>query len=192
MLWYWSLDDDDEEDEIEIKNTKPAPQKSDVYESKVEILTDPDDTNMKLVCLNLNDEHFGDDGVLRLSTYLSSNQSKFTEINLKNNNITNSGAKCICNALSTYTTCTTLNLGRNVIGDEGAIAIASLLKMNRTIEGMALHNNQIGDVGAAAIADALKINSSLIILRLENNCISSGTEKKLKEAWGQRRGRLCL
>ena len=52
MLWYWSLDDDDEEDEIEIKNTKPAPQKSDVYESKVEILTDPDDTNMKLVCLN--------------------------------------------------------------------------------------------------------------------------------------------
>jgi Leucine Rich repeat len=66
---------------------------------------------------------------------------------------------------------TLLSLGTNDIRDTGAFAVAEALKVNSSLTCLSLENNCIHDEGAFEIADALKENLSLTSLHLHCNVI---------------------
>ena len=70
-------------------------------------------------------------------------------------------------------TLTKLDLVGDNIGDSGAQALAEALKVNQSITSLALENNNIGDSGAQALAEALKDNQAITWLSLWDNNISS-------------------
>lgn len=80
-------------------------------------------------------------------------------LSLRNNEITDMGAKKIGEALGSPhrvpPDLENLNLAFNRISDEGAIAIANGLRMNRSLVSLSLASNRISDRGAKALADCL-------------------------------------
>jgi hypothetical protein len=99
------------------------------------------------------------------------NNNTITEIDLKNNNIGNNGAKALADALKVNNIITKLELWDNNIGIEGAIAIAGMLEKNTTITKLELWDNNIGDDGAKALAKALEKNKTITELDLWGNNI---------------------
>ncbi|CAF4318050.1 unnamed protein product, partial [Rotaria magnacalcarata] len=55
-------------------------------------------------------------------------------------------------------TLTRLDLYKNQIGDSGAQYLSEALKTNKSLTLLQLQTNQIGDSGAQYLADALKVN----------------------------------
>ncbi|CAN2391366.1 Leucine rich repeat containing 71 [Pristimantis euphronides] len=80
-------------------------------------------------------------------------------ISLRNNQISDDGARLISRALQslklTNKNLTTLVLSFNHISDLGAGYIAQALRFNRSLLCFSLSNNQIGDQGALALAEVL-------------------------------------
>ena len=99
---------------------------------------------------------------------------------LNNNNIGDSGAAAVAEALKNNTALTRLYLHYNTIGDIGAVAIAGALKSN-TVTTLYLEHNNIGDSGAAALAEALKKNTALTTLWLQHNNIGDSGAAALVE-----------
>src|SRR3989338_5284810 len=102
---------------------------------------------------------------------LAGNDSFLTRLPLSGNEIGDTGAAAMAQALSFNTILTTLNIELNKISDTGAAAIAQALKSNSSLTALQLHDNEIGNTGAVAIAQALSINSSLTTLNLKCNKI---------------------
>ena len=65
-----------------------------------------------------------------------------------------------------------LNLSFNQIGDTGAASIAQALSFNSTLTTLDLSNNKIGDKEATAISQALTSNSTFTALNLDKNKVS--------------------
>uniref|UniRef100_A0A3Q2G0Q1 Leucine rich repeat containing 71 n=1 Tax=Cyprinodon variegatus TaxID=28743 RepID=A0A3Q2G0Q1_CYPVA len=126
-------------------------------------LTDPmviSLTNTTSLCSNLREVSLEGNPLPNLSFHhLLSEDSKFTQVSLRNNRIGDEGARLIGSALSTIKSANKnllwLNLAFNNIGDEGAAHIAKGLRLNRTLLFISLCKNQIGDLGAAHLAEII-------------------------------------
>ena len=90
-----------------------------------------------------------------------------TELNLEKNNIGDTGASALSNALELNFTLTYLNLSFNSIEDIGAIAFADSLKVNSSLVTLDLGANTFGNIGITALAQALKMNIGVISLYLD-------------------------
>lgn len=108
-----------------------------------------------------------------------------TELSLDDNNIGDSGAAAIAEALKSNTAVEKLWLNNNTIGDSGAAALAEALESNTALRWLFLQTNTIGDSGAAAIAESLKSNTALTMLYLNGNNIGNNGAASLKNntAW---------
>uniref|UniRef100_A0A8C8VPK5 Leucine rich repeat containing 71 n=1 Tax=Pelusios castaneus TaxID=367368 RepID=A0A8C8VPK5_9SAUR len=84
---------------------------------------------------------------------------RLAHLSLRNNNINDSAAKLIGQALSTLKSSNkslvSLILGFNHISDLGASYIAEGLRLNRSLLSLSLAHNQIGDRGALRLAEVL-------------------------------------
>ena len=85
------------------------------------------------------------------------------------NNISDTGAVALAQALRDNSTLLWLDLSNNNISDGGAVALAQALHHNSTLNGLDLSNNNISDAGAVALAQALHHNSTLELLNLYGN-----------------------
>ncbi|KAE8588291.1 hypothetical protein XENTR_v10022450 [Xenopus tropicalis] len=90
---------------------------------------------------------------------LISDHLPLVRISLRNNMITDDGAKLISQALQSLKTnnknLATLNLSFNHISDLGAGYLAEALRMDRSLLCLDLSHNQIGDQGTLALAEVL-------------------------------------
>jgi len=107
--------------------------------------------------------------------------SKLVELKLANNNLGESGAMTICNAVKANPTIKNLNLSHNAIGISGAQILADLLSHNCSLEELSIGNNKITDVGAAALSDVLKSNRTLKSLDIAGDDLTETTGKKFAE-----------
>jgi Ran GTPase-activating protein (RanGAP) involved in mRNA processing and transport len=105
--------------------------------------------------LNVSNNEVGADGVAVLCSALGSNTA-LTEIDLKQNQVGNSGIAPLANLLASPD-CALARVGlqRNSIDCTGAIALASTLRRNRSVSALDLRFNEVRDAGACAIASAL-------------------------------------
>jgi hypothetical protein len=88
---------------------------------------------------------------------------------LSNNNLCDSDAGMIAEALKRSNTLETLVLRFNDIGDEGARLLAEGIVKSSCLRELKLTSNQIGDFGACALAEAMEGSSTLEMLNLEQN-----------------------
>jgi Ran GTPase-activating protein (RanGAP) involved in mRNA processing and transport len=103
-----------------------------------------------------------------------------TDINLRNNQISDEGAAALADALKVNTSLTSIRLGYNKIGTEGAAVLADALKLNTSVTTMSLWNNNIDDEGAAALADVLKVNTSVTEIDLNSNRIDKSNHDSIR------------
>jgi hypothetical protein len=108
--------------------------------------------------------------------------SVLQELDLFRNNIGESGAAAIAEALKVNSTLQQLDLRWNAIGSSGAAAIAEALKVNSSLQELCLGCNAIGSTGAAAIAEALKVNASLQKLCLRGNYMGCAGAAAIEES----------
>lgn len=107
----------------------------------------------KCVELDLRVNNIDDEGV---KTLIKSIPKSVKVLLLRNNAISDEGAKAIADFLESNTTITICDLSDNDIGDEGAKALARMLGKNTTLKDLDLFHNAIGDDGGKALAEALK------------------------------------
>nr|CAB3263533.1 leucine-rich repeat-containing protein 71 [Phallusia mammillata] len=92
--------------------------------------------------------------------YLIAEDSTLQHLSLRNNKITDIGAKQISQCLgqngSQNRCLTTLNLSYNHIADEGAKHLAQGLRMNRVLLSLSLASNHISDPGCTALCGVLQ------------------------------------
>jgi hypothetical protein len=120
--------------------------------------------------LNLGGNEIGNSGAVALADALMANTS-VAILYLWDNKIGASGAVALADALKTNASVTTIYLGNNKFGAAGAVALADALKTNTALSDVNLEKNGVGDSGAAALADALKTNTSVKTLVLRSNTI---------------------
>ena len=96
-------------------------------------------------------------------------------LRLKRQELDDTDAQALAEALITNTTVTCLYLYNNQIGDEGAKALAEALHENKTLTDLYLGFNLIGNEGAEALAKMLETNTTLTTLNLEGNNIEDTT-----------------
>ena len=147
--------------------------------------------------LYLHRRGIGNTEVKALCDFLKCN-TKFTRLNLSDNEINDEGVQILCEVLKYNTSLTVLDLSRNDITDEGAIALGDTLKFNNTLIELNLGGTCISDKGIKVLMDALKYNSThknstpsralqpvlysgadskLAILSLNENLFNSGDER---------------
>ncbi|XP_068687262.1 NLR family CARD domain-containing protein 3-like isoform X2 [Montipora foliosa] len=126
-------------------------------------------------------QQIGDSGAAILANAMATN-STVTELNLKYNEIGDSGAAALAKAVEINSTLTTLNLSYNKIGASGAAALAKAVESNSTLTELDLSANEIGDSGAAALAKAVEINSMLTKLCLSSTKIGDSGAAALAKA----------
>jgi Ran GTPase-activating protein (RanGAP) involved in mRNA processing and transport len=122
--------------------------------------------NVTLNYLNIGQNDIGDSGAALLGQALSINKTLQTLI-LDNNSIFN--ALPFCNGLRTNTGLRTLSLWANYVGDDGIVEFAMALHHNRTLQSACLHDTNFKVSGAHALCEALKVNESLLTLDIGNN-----------------------
>lgn len=120
--------------------------------------------------LLLNDNLITEKGATTIANALYNNTT-LEELNLWNNQISDSGIYSLSQVLSVNNlTLRSIGLGQNKISDEGAQYLAEMLKTNKTITRLWLFRNEIGDRGMKLLADALTHdNQSLQWLDLRLN-----------------------
>lgn len=93
-----------------------------------------------------------------------------TYLNLSSNNINETGAQALAQALMTNRTLQTLELsGDNYLSSLGIKALANALKVNDSLLTLALESTRMGDDDVTNIAEALRHNTSLRKLNLTRN-----------------------
>ncbi|CAM4986290.1 unnamed protein product, partial [Rotaria socialis] len=137
--------------------------------------------NKTLNILCLHENQIGDTGAQHLGNALKTNQT-LTQLFLYTNKIGDSGAQYLGEALKTNQSLTLLQLQTNEIGDSGAQYLADALKINKTLTELYLYTNKIGDSGAQYLADGLKVNKTLTYLHLAQNQIGDSGAKHLADA----------
>ena len=150
---------------------------------EVEILSDCLQINCILVELHLSN-CFTDNNVIVLLSVSKSLKSTSTllTLNLSNNQITDSGMKCLSEALAVNTTLQSLDISYNIISDDGILFISESLKLNESLHELILSKNNITDDGAKLLAEAIQINTALQELNISRNCISKEGVMRILEA----------
>lgn len=99
------------------------------------------------------------------------NNKTLQDLSLWNNRISDDGAMCLAQVLSTNNnTLKILNLGKNGITDTGAEELAEMLRKNQTLTELYLGDNNISDKGVQMLAKSIeKSNTTLEILSLTSN-----------------------
>ncbi|XP_028719950.1 nucleotide-binding oligomerization domain-containing protein 1 isoform X1 [Peromyscus leucopus] len=108
-----------------------------------------------------------------------------TFLGLYNNQITDIGARYVAQILDECRSLTHLKLGKNRITSEGGKCVALAVKNSTSIIDVGMWGNQIGDEGAKAFAEALRDHRSLTNLSLASNDISPEGGKSLAQALKQ-------
>ncbi|XP_008065788.1 nucleotide-binding oligomerization domain-containing protein 1 [Carlito syrichta] len=108
-----------------------------------------------------------------------------TYLGLYSNQITDVGARYVAQVLDECQSLTHLKLGKNKITSEGGKCLALALKNSRSISEIGMWGNRIGDEGAKAFAEALQGHPSLATLSLASNSISTEGGKSLARALQQ-------
>lgn len=104
-------------------------------------------------------------------------------LDLKHNNIGNTGACALAHVLKWSTTLTEIDLSFNYnIFARGGKALADALKYNKSLKFLWMQGNSIGDDGAKAMLSMLKKNTTLSFLDLQRNDISKHLVLQLEEA----------
>ena len=106
----------------------------------------------------------------------------FTQLNLRESLIDNSGAASLSQALAVNSSLTSLNLSTTLIEVSGAVSLSQALAVNSSLTNVDLSNNLIGDCGAASLSQALAVNSSLTDLDLSGNSIGDSGAASLSQA----------
>ena len=97
-----------------------------------------------------------------------------TTMNLRGNEITDTGAIALASALEKSPSMTTLDLSCNQITDAGAIALASAVKKNRSMTNLNLSENWITDAGAIALASAVEKSWHMDYVNVDGPRIGDG------------------
>ncbi|KAM4705967.1 nucleotide-binding oligomerization domain-containing protein 1 [Rhinophrynus dorsalis] len=160
----------------------------------------------KKIALELDNNNINDYGVKELIPCYN----KLTVIRLSVNQITDEGARVLCEELTKYKVITFLGLYKNLITDfgarylakiveecpklkhlklgynlftgEGGSYIARAIQKSSSVCDVGMWGNQIGDEGAQAFAEALKNHPSLIELSLACNGITTEGGKFIADA----------
>ena len=104
-------------------------------------------------------------------------------LDLKHNNIGNTGACALAHVLKWTTTLIEVDLSFNYnIFARGGKALADALKYNKSLKFLWMQGNSIGDDGAKAMISMLKKNNTLSFLDLQRNDISKHLVLQLEEA----------
>ncbi len=137
--------------------------------------------NNTITTLDLSSQQINDTGAKLLADALRNNSS-LTRLNLSSNQITEVGAAALTEVLQVNKSIIVFLFYDNQIGDLGATAIAQALKINKTLDTLDLNSNHIGDPGAIAIGKALEINTRLAYLYLYANQIGNNGVTALANA----------
>ena len=121
-----------------------------------------------LTGLYLSGNNLGETGAAVLADALRTNTT-LTRLYLSDNNLGETGAAVLADALRTNTTLTRLDLSDNNLGETGAAVLADALRTNTTLTKLDLSVNNLGETGAAVLADALRTNTTLTELNLSGN-----------------------
>lgn len=140
--------------------------------------------------LSMRGTRIGDESLARLLPLLSN--GTFRQLDLKGNEIGDSGASQLAEQLATQTSLRVLDLQCNRLKCQGAIAIGAALQIACGLRSLNLRFNEIGDAGAAALGRALKSNSSITELHLGGNLIGSDGATQLASSLGQNHTLLSL
>ena len=97
-------------------------------------------------------------------------------VNIGGNEIGDTGALTIGQALKVNHGLVKVDLSRNRIMDKGATALGSALEKNQTLRDLILFSNNIGDSGIKAIADGMRTNGFVTSLDVSKNVASFTTE----------------
>jgi Ran GTPase-activating protein (RanGAP) involved in mRNA processing and transport len=103
-------------------------------------------------------------------------------LHIGTNNINDTGAQAIAEALKVNTSLKAFYIAHNKIGPTGAQAFAEALKINTSLNVLNISLNNIGDTGAQSIAEALNENTSLTELKLIINHIGNTGAKAIADA----------
>ena len=109
--------------------------------------------------LNLRESLIDNSGAASLSQALAVNSS-LTSLNLSTTLIEVSGAASLSQALAVNSSLTNLDLSRNLIGTSGAASFSQALAVNYTLTKLDLSLNHIGDSGAAELSSVCKVNTT--------------------------------
>jgi len=127
----------------------------------------------KAISLDLRVNNIDDAGLTAIIAALPEN---VTELLLRNNDITDDGAKALAKFMETNAKIKILDLSDNEIGDEGAAALAAMLEKNTTLTDLDLFHNAIKHAGGKALAAALKKTNSLKDFDVSANDIDNEEE----------------
>jgi len=109
-------------------------------------------------------------------------QKQCTVLLLNDNLITSEGATIIANALCNNTTLEELNLWNNQVSDSGVYSLSQALSVNNLVlRSIGLGQNGISDVGAQHLAEMLKTNTTITRLWLFHNEIGDRGVKLLAD-----------
>ncbi len=131
--------------------------------------------------LNMSCNQVGDSGATAIAEALRHNQT-LTTLNMSQNRVGDSGATAIAEAVCHNQTLTTLDMSENRVGYSGATAIVEALRHNQTLTTLDMSWNQVGDSGATAIAEALRHNHTLTTLDMSRNQVGDSGATAIAEA----------
>ena len=131
--------------------------------------------------LNLKNCSIGESGAASLSQALAVNSS-LTELDLCGSSIGPSGTASLSQALAVNSSLTELDLNGSNIGKSGAASFSQALAVNSSLTKLNLSHNSIGASGAASLSQALAVNSSLTKLDLRGNRIGASGAATLSKA----------
>ena len=137
--------------------------------------------NTTLTNLNLRENNIGDSGAASLSDAIKVNTG-LTNLGLSWSNIGDSSAASLSDAIKVNTALTNLDLSWNIIGASGAASLSDAIKVNTVLTNLNLSWNNIGDSGAASLSDAIKVNTALTNLNLIGNNIGDSGAASLSDA----------
>ena len=113
---------------------------------------------------------------------IKNNDPLLLSIDLSFNEIGDSEADALADALTTNTVVKSLDLSQNLIAEQGAKSISRAIKINQTITLIDLSWNRIGTPGAVAISESLKANTVLASIDLSVNAIGIEGINSISEA----------
>ena len=134
-----------------------------------------------LTVLNLSHNNLGETRAAVLADALRTNTT-LTGLYLSRSNLGETEAAVLADALRTNTTLTVLYLSRNNLGKTGAAVLAHALLTNTTLTVLNLSDNNLGETGAAVLADALRTNTTLTELNLSDNNLGESGATVLADA----------
>ncbi|XP_078391223.1 NACHT, LRR and PYD domains-containing protein 3-like isoform X2 [Cetorhinus maximus] len=131
--------------------------------------------------LRLISNNLGDSGVKLLSAALRNPGCKIQELDLRNNNLTDSCTKDFASVISTNQSLTDLDLGVNPLGDSGVKLLSVALRNSGCkIQRLGLEDNKLTDSCAEDLASVF--NRSLTDLDLGDNNLGDSGVKRLSVA----------